>query len=82
MIPKIFKMYNKKGNRDRANFKIFNKGKIQDLTPNRDQSYLQKRSHKIFLKTRRKIFIKNIQNIKIKLILISISRRQLFVRSH
>jgi hypothetical protein len=59
MIPKIFKMCNKKEYKDRTNFRTFNKGKIQDLTLNRDQLYLQKRSLKKFLKIYQNLQVKD-----------------------
>jgi hypothetical protein len=74
MIPKIFKMCNKKGYKDRINFRTFNKGKIRDLTLNRDQLYLQKRSHRKFLKIYQNMEFN--QSIKTNLILISTSKVQ------
>jgi hypothetical protein len=74
MIPKIFKMCNKKEYKDRTNFRTFNKGKILDLTLNRDQLYLQKRSHRKFLKIYQNMEFN--QNTRINLILISTSKVQ------
>ena len=74
MIPKIFKMCNQKEYKDRTNFRTFNKGKIRDLTLNRDQLYLQKKSHRKFLKIYQNMEFN--QNIKINLILISTSKVQ------